>query len=261
MPSGSSSPRAGIWPRTGRASHCPGQRKRKTRRGVGHDHGELPTSRRGVRAHRDGCAGVRRARQRKHRAGRRLPVRLASRRVRVTAPACRISSSMYRGSSAKNKVALAGDELDRRAGDLSAGQLRDGRRHGLVSCDAAGQRPAVEHPHLTRPVCWPPNWTFCALEQRFPARSPVTQNRQGGCLWLEQFQISLPNICASPRAGSTAASGTDQPVRGGSQRRRAEPYGNSPGAGPGPGFAPDHERSGSHWCAQAVTVMATRQPR
>ena len=58
---------------------------------------------------------------------------------------------------------------------------------------------------------------------------------------------SSPNICASPRAGAIVAWSTDQPVRGGPQRR-AEPSGTYRGWFVW--LARDHERSGSQRGAQ-----------
>ena len=58
---------------------------------------------------------------------------------------------------------------------------------------------------------------------------------------------SAPNICASPRAGAIVAWSTDQPVRGGPQRR-AEPSGTYRGWFVW--LARDHERSGSQRGAQ-----------
>jgi len=53
------------------------------------------------------------------------------------------------------------------------------------------------------------------------------------------------NICVSPRADAIAAWSTDQPVRGGPQRRCAKLCGTHRGWSRR-GLARDHERSGSH---------------
>jgi hypothetical protein len=102
-----------------------------------------------------------------------------------------------------------------------------------------------------------------------PAASATASRRLGA--WLRNVSAAgvsersqarrTPNICASPRVGTTAASSTDQPVRGGPQRPPRGAVRQLTGSWSRPGHALDHERSGNHRCAQAVTVMATRPSR
>jgi hypothetical protein len=68
------------------------------------------------------------------------------------------------------------------------------------------------------------------------------------------------NIYISPQAGTIAASSTDQPVRGRPQPLRGAVRQLTCGWSR-PRLALDHERSGSHRCAQAVTVMTYRPSR
>jgi hypothetical protein len=98
-----------------------------------------------------------------------------------------------------------------------------------------GDLRAATAPHSAHQRSVVPNaGIVCPHTYVLPVCSTAHGDWLSGMVIRVRGTLSLPNICASPRAGTTAASSADQPVRGGPQRG-AKPYGNSPAAGPGPG--------------------------
>jgi hypothetical protein len=181
--------------------------------------------------------------------------------------------------------ALSPRGRDGRAGAARRGASRRGPRRGMAApgarrparldeqgaCRASPRRRGTRSLRLQNPD------RTCARTPRLFPRVPALLT--SACLqptavtspcWLHKVRLmaTLPNlrsdrtrsICVSLGAGTIAASSTDQPVRA-ALSAAARTVRQTDRQLVRPGLALDHERSGSHWCAQAVGVMATRPSR